>query len=175
MDLIITIISEKHSPTLTVRMDNEESALFALHLINVFADEVSLEEGLIMRGRTYQQKTPEFISNLRMFIENHGSKKELWLLYDIMAALSDGEYYAVITQAINEGDLNAIKENLLHLNHPDYDELMKFKAEYCIGVIDNYDVVHYYNGKDLIKIGEADKSKRKCRFCGRMMPEVSYK
>ena len=175
MDLIITIISEKHCPTLTVKMDSEESALFALHLIDVFADEVSLEDGLIVRGRTYQQKTPELTSNLRMFIENHGSRKELWQLYEIISELSDGEYYAVITQAINESDLNAIKENLLHLNHPDYDELMKFKTEYCIGVLDNYDVVHYDNGKDQIKIGEADKSKRKCRFCGRMMPEVSYK
>ena len=175
MDLIITIISEKHCPTLTVKMDSEESALFALHLIDVFADEVSLEDGLIVRGRTYQQKTPELTSNLRMFIENHGSRKELWQLYEIISELSDGEYYAVITQAINESELNAIKENLLHLNHPDYDELMKFKTEYCIGVLDNYDVVHYDNGKDQIKIGEADKSKRKCRFCGRMMPEVSYK
>ena len=74
MDLIITIISEKHCPTLTVKMDSEESALFALHLIDVFADEVSLEDGLIVRGRTYQQKTPELTSNLRMFIENHGSR-----------------------------------------------------------------------------------------------------
>ena len=109
MDLVITIISEKHSPTLTVKMDSEESALFALHLIDVFADEVSLEDGLIVRGRTYQQKTPELTSNLRMFIENHGSRKELWQLYEIISELSDGEYYAVITQAINERDLNAIK------------------------------------------------------------------
>ena len=35
MDLIITIISEKHSPTLTVRMDNEESALFALPITSL--------------------------------------------------------------------------------------------------------------------------------------------
>jgi len=175
MDLIITIISEKHSPTLTVRLDSEESVLFALHLIDVFADEVSLEKGLIVRGRTYQQKTPELISNLRMFIENHGNRKELWQLYEIMAKLSDGEYYAIITQAISESDLNTIKENLLHLNHPDYDELMNFKTEYCLGVLDNYYVVHYDNAKDQIRIGEADKSKRKCRFCGKMMPEVSYK
>ena len=105
MDLIITIISEKHNPTLTVKMDSEESAFFALHLIDVFADEVSLEKGLIVRGRTYQQKTPELIFNLRMFIENHGSRKELWQLYEIMAELSDGEYYAIITQAISESDL----------------------------------------------------------------------
>ncbi len=52
---------------------------------------------------------------------------------------------------------------------------MKFKTEYCLGVLENYDVVHYDNGKDQIRIGEADKIKRKCRFCGKMMPEVSYK
>ena len=32
MDLIITIISEKHSPTLTVRMDSEESVDNLSHL-----------------------------------------------------------------------------------------------------------------------------------------------
>ena len=69
----------------------------------------------------------------------------------------------------------AIVNEVYFRMHYDYDELMKFKTEYCIGVLDNYDVVHYDNGKDQVKIGEADKSKRKCRFCGRMMPEVSYK
>ena len=82
MDLIITIISEKHSPTLTVRMDNEESALFALHLIDVFADEVSLEDEIILYtdGITDANNTEHEIygeERLTDFLNNHESGENI--------------------------------------------------------------------------------------------------
>lgn len=170
----MTIISERHNPALTVKLDSDESVLFVLHLIDVFADEVRWGAGLEVIGRTYQQKTPELMSNLRTFIQNHGNKQVLWQLYNVLSDLAEGEYYAVITKNISEDDYQVIKTDLLHLNHPDYEDLLRFESEFCKGIIDNYDAIHYENGKQQVKIGETDKSKRKCRFCGKMIPEAKF-
>lgn len=174
MEFAITIVSEKHCPTLSVKMDSDNAIQFIISLIEIFADAIYLETGLIVSGRTYQQKTPVLISNLRIFIQNHGNLQKLWQLYNIMSELSDGEYFAVITQNVSEDGIRIIKEKLLHLNHPNYNDLLKFEEEFCHGIVDNYNAVHYMNGKQRVKIGEADKSKRKCRFCGKMMPDASY-
>ena len=174
MVFMLTIVSEKNRPTLSVKMDNDAATLFVIHLVDVFADEVRIENGLVVKGRIYRQKTPELIAKLRTFIQNNGNQKELWLLYSVLSGLADGEYFAVITQNISEKHLKIIRNDLLHMNHPDYDDLLKFEAEFCQGIIDNYDMIHYGNGKQQVKIGEADKSKRRCRFCGKMMPDVTY-
>lgn len=174
MDLVLTIVCEKHSPSLSIKMNSEEATLFAIQLISLFADETRIETGLTVRLSTFQQKSSELVSNLRTFIQNHGNNQELWKLYSILSALADGEYFAVITQAISDSDYQIIKEDLLHLNHLDYDDLKKFEVEFCKGIIDNYDAVHYENGKKQIKIGEPDKKKRKCRYCEKMMPEVTF-
>ena len=58
MDFMLTIVSEKNSPTLSVKMDSDAATLFAIRLMDIFADEVKFENGLVVKGRTYQQKTP---------------------------------------------------------------------------------------------------------------------
>lgn len=175
MDFILTIVSEKNSPTLSIKMDNSAATLFAIHLIDVFADEIGMEEGFVVKGKTYQQKTPELIARLRTFIQNNGNYKELWKLYGVLSGLADGEFFAVFTHAINEEMIMIIKDDLLHMNHPDYEDLLKFKKEFCQGIIDNYEIIHYENGEKQVKIGESEKSKRRCRFCGKMMPDVTYR
>ena len=174
MDFMLTIVSEKNSPTLSVKMDSDAATLFVIRLMDIFADEVKFENGLVVKGRTYQQKTPELIVKLREFIQNNGNQQVLWQFYGVLSGLADGEYFAVITQNINEDNLKIIRNDLLHMNHPDYDDLLKFEADFCQGIIDNYDMVHYGNEKQQVKIGEPDKSKRRCRFCGKMMPEVTF-
>ena len=58
MDFMLTIVSEKNSPTLSVKMDSDAATLVAIRLMDIFADEVKFENGLVVKGRTYQQKTP---------------------------------------------------------------------------------------------------------------------
>lgn len=78
MDFMLTIVSEKNSPTLSVKMDSDAATLFAIRLMDIFADEVKFENGLVVKGRTYQQKTPELIIKLREFIQNNGNQQVLW-------------------------------------------------------------------------------------------------
>ena len=113
MDFMLTIVSEKNSPTLSVKMDSDAATLFAIRLMDIFADEVKFENGLVVIGRTYQQKTPELIVKLREFIQNNGSQQVLWQFYGVLSGLADGEYFAVITQNINEDILKIIRNDYM--------------------------------------------------------------
>ena len=78
MDFMLTIVSEKNSPTLSVKMDSDAATLFAIRLMDIFADEVKFENGLVVKGRTYQQKTPELIvkdkSKIKLALSMYDSK-----------------------------------------------------------------------------------------------------
>lgn len=174
MEFIISIVTEKHNPTLSIKSDNDDSMLFMIQLIGVFADEVTLEKGLCIKGRTYQQKNEKLLSDLRTIIQNNGNYNQLWQFYGILSELEDGEYFAIATKVMDDGEYARIKDDLLHLNHPDYEDLLKFKDEFCSGIVENYNFVHYENGKKQVTIGESDKSKRICRYCGKKMPDVTF-
>lgn len=175
MDLFISIVTGgKHNPTLSVKLDNETATVFALEFINLFGDLVKTENGIEAQGRTYQQKTPELMDELRTFIQGYGGRKELWDFYNVLAELKDGEYFALVTRALNDKEYDAIKENVLRLNMPDYEALEQFKKAVCGELLENYKLIHYEQERRQVRIGEPEKGMRKCRFCGKMMPVVSY-
>lgn len=174
MNLIINIISERCCPTLTLNLKSDESKLFALQLISIFCEEMNLDEGITVCGRTYQRKTKKLLSELQSFIQNSENQQQLWSIYNVFSEMEEGEYFAFLTQNIDNYNREIIKDNILHLNHPDYEYLLKFKNEFCSGIVANYNIIHYENGKKQLKIGESDKSKRKCRFCGESMPIVTF-
>lgn len=175
MDLSISIVTGgKHNPTLSIKLDNKTATVFALEFINLFGDLVKTENGIIAQGRTYQQKTPELMDELRKFIQGHGNPKELWDFYNVLAELKDSEYFGIVTRALSAEEYDAIKENVLRLNIPDYEALEQFKEVACGGLLDNYRLIHFEQERRQVRIGESEKSKRKCRFCGEKAPTVSY-
>ena len=102
MDLSISIVTGgKHNPTLSIKLDNKTATVFALEFINLFGDLVKTENGIIAQGRTYQQKTPELMDELRKFIQGHGNPKELWDFYNVLAELKDSEYFGIVTRALS--------------------------------------------------------------------------
>lgn len=174
-ELCISIITGgKHNPSLSIILDNETATVFALEFINLFSDLIKTENGIKAQGRTYQQKTPELIDELKKFIQSHGNYKELWDLYNVLAELKAGEYFGIVTRALKSEEFEAIKENVLRLNMPDYEALEQFKQVVCGELLDNYRLLHYGQERRQVRVGEPEKSKRKCRFCGEMMPTVSY-
>ena len=175
MELCISIVTgERHNPSLTIKLDNEMATVFALQFINLFGSLVKTENGIKAQGRTYQQKTAELMEELRMFIQGHGNLQELWNLYNVLAELKDGEHFAIVTRTLRENEVDAIKENVLRLNMPDYEALEQFKKAVCGELLDNYRLIHFEQARRLVRIGEPEKSKRKCRFCGEMMPTVTF-
>ena len=174
MEFVISILPERHNPTLSIKLDSDISKIRAIQLVSIFSDDIKLEEGVVARGRTYQQKTDKLLSELRTFIQNANGLPQLWNFYRVFYDMQNGEYFAFLTQEVTEKDSEVIKDDLLHLNHPDYEDLLKFKDEFCSGIVENYSLVHYENGKKQVAIGESDKSKRICRYCGKKMPDVTF-
>lgn len=140
MNLIINIISERCCPTLTLNLKSDESKLFALQLISIFCEEMNLDEGITVCGRTYQRKTKKLLSELQSFIQNSENQQQLWSIYNVFSEMEEGEYFAFLTQNIDNYNREIIKDNILHLNHPDYEYLLKFKNEFCSGIVANYNI-----------------------------------
>lgn len=175
MEMCISIITGgKHNPSLCVKLDSETATIFALEFINLFSDIIKTENGIKAQGRTYQQKSPELMGELRAFIQSHGNRKELWDFYTVLAELKDGEYFAIVTRALNDEEYDAIKDNVMRLNMPDYEGLEQYKKVVCGELLDNYRLIHYEQERRQVRIGEPDKNKRRCRICGESMPTVSY-
>lgn len=174
-EMYINIITGgKNNPLLSVKLDSDTASVFASEFINLFGDLIKTENGIKAQGKTYQQKTPELMDALRVFIQRHGSHKELWNFYNVLAELNDGEYFAIVTRMLNNKEYDAIKENVLRLNMPDYESLMQFKKVVCGELLDNYRIIHYEQERRQLRIGEPDKYKRRCRICGEGMPAVSF-
>lgn len=175
MDLCVSIVTGgRHNPSLSIKLDNETATVFALEFINLFSDLIKTEHGIKAQGRTYQRKTPVLMDQLRKFVQGHGNHKELWDFYNVLAELKDGEYFAIVTRTLSTDEYDLIKENVLRLNMPDYETLEQFKKLVCDDLLDNYRLIHYEQERRQVRIGELEKNKRKCRFCGSMMPDVSY-
>lgn len=175
MDLCISIITGgRHNPSLSIKLDNETATVFALEFINLFSDLIRTDNGIKARGGTYQKKSAELMDGLRKFIQSHGNLKELWDFYNVLAELKDGDYFAIVARSLSAEEHDVIKENVLRLNISDYEALEQFKKVECGGLLDNYRFLHFEQEKRQVRIGESEKSKRRCRFCGEMMPAVSF-
>lgn len=172
-EFAISIITQDQFITVTSEIDSNENWLTAAVFTAVFSDQVDWRNGNFI-GRTYQQKTPELISKLRIFIQQNENLRNLWRLYDVLSDLENDEYFAVFPKIVNYDFQYVVKEQLYRINNPDFEKIRKFKEDICKGIFDNYSITYYPDGNKQIKIGEQDRKKRICRFCGRKMPEVTF-
>ena len=175
-EICINIItSGRHNPSLSIKLDSETALAFVKGLFGVFGSlEKTTDGGVRAVGRTYQQKTAQLMNDLRTFIQNNGNRKELWDFYNVLLELDEGESFAINTKHLTDSEYDEIKENVLKLNVPDYEGFRTYRTEVCGSLIDNYRMVFYEQERKQIRIGEADKSKRTCRFCRKSSPKVNF-
>ena len=175
-EICINIItSGRHNPSLSIKLDSEAAVAFVKGLFGVFGSlEKTTDGGVRAVGRTYQQKTAQLMNDLRTFIQNNGNRKELWDFYNVLSELDEGESFAINTKHLTDSEYDEIKENVLKLNVPDYEGFRTYRTEVCGSLIDNYRMVFYEQERKQIRIGEADKSKRTCRFCRKSSPKVNF-
>lgn len=172
-NFFITIITERQTISISIACDDPNKMIMAANFVAVFSKTTNWGAGIFL-GEIFQCKSHFLMSKLRVFIQNNGNSKDLWTLYDVISGLRNGEFFAIFTQDLNIDFQYVIKYKLLQLNNPCFDEFLKFKESHCQGIIDNYQLVHLQNGKQHIRIGEPERKKRICRYCGRMMPEVTF-
>lgn len=87
--------------------------------------------------------------------------------------IPDGQKFFVIPEHIEDEIASHMYRSLLaHLNGIALDESDMDRI--CAYLVDHYEV-YTFRGEDRRRIGEVEKDKRVCRFCGKRMPEAKFK
>jgi hypothetical protein len=124
-----------------------------------------------------QQNTPQLRENIAFFIEQtKGVAPQINQLSTFINNLADGEYFYIFPNS----DLETIQiaelgNHLQALNHNLDIHIAQEEFTAIFGqLLANYDMISF-NGESRIHIGEREKSKKICRFCGKGEPNVSFR
>lgn len=125
-----------------------------------------------------QNKNQEIIDNIREFIKIYGKdmkydSKKFKEFFDRMEE-SEPFYVVPMNKQLTQDEINGIVKEL----EDTLPEEKKNSRQYIKGIInsltDIYDVRHVFTEKMSESVGEQDKNKRICRFCGKSNPEASF-
>jgi len=112
----------------------------------------------------------EFKRRLTTFVDYYKNNYRLAPLFKFLNSIPENEYFFVLPIQIDGNNLTHILEC--------YKEICK-KNHYKVAYSPNESLLNSYLpfifGKDRCYIGERDKEKRICRFCGKSYPQVTFK
>lgn len=123
-----------------------------------------------------QQNSKLFLKRLELFTRKYGNFKKLWGKFN---GLKENEYFMLLPpEYSNIKDNIAIYELENYIKHLNGEPTQEFnELSYEIQNFAKYYNMHIIdiNKEHLIYIGESNKNKRVCRFCGKSQPEVTFK
>lgn len=125
----------------------------------------------------FHQNSPELVNNIREFtskIENQAP--QIHKLRQSIERLLNAEYFYMYPgSGFSQEESISIGNYLVSLNTKRDYELLNSEMENIFGAILRDYEIKAYDNKRRIFIGEPDKKKRICRFCGKKMPEVQFR
>lgn len=122
-----------------------------------------------------QTKTSGLMENLLQFAEQI-KNKNFWSLYRLLNEIDDGAKFYIfpINETLPNNIVLKLQMQLFELNNRDAKEFIDYFNKNLSAIVQEYQIVAYDNKKNRY-VGEPNKSKRVCRFCGKRVPETSYK
>lgn len=173
-----SFIALTESRDLKINETNDPGASLLEELAQIFSIEVKDEPaGPKYVVRTFHQNTPELRERFEAFIEKYKPHNiNIFQFRSYFQHLEEGEYFAFFpgegltperSLDINH-KLHALKENI------PYEEVQRQHLATVGNLLDHYKI-QGKDGKFKLGIGEPDKEKRRCRFCGRHTPDVQFK
>lgn len=145
-------------------------------LFEVFAGEVDTESFQI-KINALQKNTAEFRERIDKVVEKYKTLSvKIQQLKNYFRELEDDEFFLVFPNATISKDQSFDFFNFLSSlkNNENYEELSK-KIEDLFGVLRSSYEIYSFDENTRNRIGEADKSKRVCRFCNKPNGDVSFK
>jgi len=124
-----------------------------------------------------QKNTSELREKLEHFVDRHKDRApQINQLTSFVRNLKDGEYFYIFPNVQLETIQIAELGNRLHALNQGLDlEIIQDDFSSIFGdLLSNYDMLAF-NGESRVNIGVTDKSKAKCRFCGKSSPNVSFR
>ena len=145
----------------------------------MFVQVESLDEGL---SYVLFRKSSESLIALNKFCVEYSIRsgsKDIWNIYNFIRDLAEGSHFGLLryTQEISIEGQQTIVQILRSLDAKVPFEVMQRNCrEYNDTVLKFYDVLsEYCASKRRENIGHKNLSERKCRLCGRSVPDVTFK
>lgn len=173
MDQInIAIITETHEANLILTGQNDISkevwAFFSLfeYAVDYESHKISIYN--------LQTKTSSLLKNVLHFAEQI-KQKNFWSFYKLLNEIKDGAKFYIfpISETLPHDIVHQLQMQLFELNNQDTKEFVDFFNKNLSAIVQEYQIVAYDNTKNVF-IGEPDKNKRVCRYCGRVASDTSY-
>lgn len=124
-----------------------------------------------------QQNTEELRGNFKQFVDAYKEKEpKINQLNSYFKALESDEYFYLLVNVTVDTQAHIEISNLLTaLKHGESYDVLKAQMEDLFKELwQQYDL-YVFDKNTKQTIGEKDKSKRVCRFCGKKSPEVTFK
>ena len=170
-----TFLAISEATEMSISSENDQNPIIT-ELLMVFVKEVD-DDNLKLNIEALQQNTEELRKKIDFIVQKYKEHdQKIHRLNTYFSKLKDGEYFFILpTKDIPKEQCFQLYNYLLSLERgEDFGEMSK-EIEKLFGELRSSYEVLAYNGNTKKGIGEADKSKRICRFCSKSYPEVSFK
>ena len=170
-----TFLAISEATEMSISSENDQNPIIT-ELLMVFVKEVD-DDNLKLNIEALQQNTEELRKKIDFIVQKYKEHdQKIHRLNTYFSKLKDGEYFFILpTKDIPKEQCFQLYNYLLSLERgEDFGEVSK-EIEKLFGELRSSYEVLAYNGNTKKGIGEADKSKRICRFCSKSYPEVSFK
>lgn len=175
--LKLTVIYTKSKFEFLISVSNKEELNYITRtILTPFISGYDIEQDKVVIFQK-QLYTESLRSSLKEVSEDLRSvEPKIFQLYNFFTRhLQLGEYfYLLIDEDVSEQQTSQIQFKLAQLNNPNDSRLIECGRALDIKLKQVYDVM-LYNENTPEAIGEPIKEKRKCRYCKRTMPKVSFK
>lgn len=178
LKMTFTIVTLTHAPQIDISGPYEDVAKVYLHVLFAFGAKCDVNESgeIKCQGERYQTYSQKIKDNLISLI-GLSSNNVIGQLYNIFKQMEFGDPFAFFPQSLTDDEISTVRDEMLkRFLGTDYDNFKSYYNDVWKEIHNNYDMTRYDNGYNTVHgIGEAERSKRICRFCGLKMPETTFK
>lgn len=167
--LRLSFIALSNSKDLTAETDIN----IIFEFISIFQGHIDFENHKI-ELEALQQNTDELKHKIDSFVQKYCILNPVInQINEYFKSLKDGEYFFITS--ISKTDKTELYLYLSSLNNKE--DFEKIKSEYLalFGDFRNEYSIYAFDGSKKYEIGEKIKQQRICRYCGKSMPDVSFK
>ena len=125
---------------------------------------------------TYQKCSQEIKDNLKKLIPLDKNNHVFGKLYNIFKNMDCEDLFAVLPQKLTDDEIKIVRDEILRRTLGDqYENYVDYYNNCWKDIDDNYEMIFFDNRNNTMRsIGEKERSKRICRFCGLKIPNTSF-
>lgn len=169
----IRVMSVKHDLAFVLETLSEEPLWDFLTLFEPYVD----QEQTVIRINAVQQNSIRLRDSIDLFLAKYGTRMpQVNHLKQIVSDMKEGESFLVLSSAaIGTEQLMKLHAYLISVNEgSDFHQLNEEFQGLFSCVWQNYDTLVFGNNRR-VRIGEPNKTRRVCRFCGRSGPDAQFR